>query len=407
MRAARAVRDVQRARLHMHTRTLFSVALVSASIACAGGPDAQPKPAAPSTAAGSTVTARADSVAKAAAPVADSTAAHPTSAPTPSAGSAPRATAPSASASASASDTTRPHLLAGRSKHDSIAFASTVAFGRRMMAKWPTPPTPLPGSILPSHRIVAFYGNPLAKGMGVLGRYPVDEMLAKLDTAVADWQRADPSTPVVPALQLIAVVAQGAPGRDGKYRLRMDTTLIEKVYSWAQRKHALLFLDVQVGWSTIQEELPRLMPFLARPDVHLAIDPEFYMHYGREGIVPSRKLGQMDAKDVNWASEQLRQLVLAQHLPPKVLIIHRFRTEMVLHDKQITIDPHVQIVMDMDGFGPPWQKFESYRDYIDANPVEYTGFKLFFQQDTPHNNPLLMPFEVLQLWPKPLYIQYQ
>ncbi|HVX38071.1 MAG TPA: hypothetical protein VHB25_00765 [Gemmatimonadaceae bacterium] len=304
-------------------------------------------------------------------------------------------------------DTTGPHLMPGRSKHDLSSFASAVAVGRRMMAKWPTPPAPLPGSVLPGHRIVAFYGNPLAKGMGVLGQYPVDEMLAKLDTAVAAWQRADPSTPVVPALQLITVVAQGGPGRDGKYRLRMDTTLIEKVYGWAQRKHALLFLDVQVGWSTIQQELPRLMPFLARPDVHLAIDPEFYMHYGREGIVPGKKIGQMDAKDVNWAAEQLRQLVTTNHLPPKVLVIHRFRTEMVMHASQIEVDPRVQIVMDMDGFGPPWQKFESYRDYIDVDPVEYTGFKIFFKQDAAPGRPILMPFEVLQLWPKPLYIQYQ
>lgn len=383
----------------MQTR-LTTLALISAMIGCAS-PDARPNPAPPKTAADSAAVLRTDSVAKPTTAASDSVASRTESRVTPSVGAAPHAPRPDVS------DTTRPHLAPGRSKHDSTAFASAIAVGRRMMAKWPAPPAPLDGSILPAHRIVAFYGNPLAKGMGVLGEYPVDEMLAKLDTAVDAWQRADPSTPVVPALQLITVVAQGSPGRDGKYRLRMDTTLIEKVYGWAQRKHALLFLDVQVGWSTIQEELPRLMPFLARPDVHLAIDPEFYMHYGREGIVPSRKLGQMDAKDVNWASEQLRQLVIARHLPPKVLVVHRFRTEMLLHDKQIVIDPHVQIVMDMDGFGPPWQKFESYRDYIDANPVEYTGFKIFFHQDRPHAMPILMPFEVLQLKPKPLYIQYQ
>lgn len=304
-------------------------------------------------------------------------------------------------------DTTRPHLIAGRTKHDSIAFASAVAFGRRMMAKWPTPPDPLPGSVLPSRRIVAFYGNPLSKRMGVLGEYPVDVMLAKLDTAAAEWQRADPSTPVQPALQLIAVVAQGAPGRDGMYRLRMDTSLIEKVYGWAKQKHALLFLDIQVGHSTMQQELPRLMPFLSRPDVHLAMDAEFSMHYAKEGVVPGKKIGQFDAKDVNWVSNQLRQLVIEKHLPPKVLVVHRFRTEMISHAKQIAIDPHVQVVMDMDGWGPPWMKFESYRDYIDLEPVEYTGFKLFFHNDVKRGDALLTAFEVLQLRPKPLYVQYQ
>ncbi len=47
--------------------------------------------------------------------------------------------------------------------------------------------------------------------------------------------------------------------------------------------------------------------------------------------------------------------------------------------------------MDMDGWGPPWMKFESYRDYIDLEPVEYTGFKIFFHNDAKHHDPLLTP----------------
>jgi len=320
----------------------------------------------------------------------------PTSPPTTPA----RATRPDA-------DTASPLLIASRKKHDSASFASTVAFGRQMLAKWPAIPEAIPGSILPSRRIVAFYGNPLSKRMGVLGEYPVDTMLAKLDDVVRQWQQADPSTPVQPALQLIAVTAQGAPGKDGMYRLRMDSSLIEKVYGWAKQRNALLFLDVQVGHSTMQKELPRLMPFLSRPDVHLAMDPEFAMHYSKEGVVPGRKIGQFDAKDINWVSEQLQQLVTEKKLPPKVLVIHRFRTEMVSHASQIALDPRVQIVMDMDGWGPPWMKFESYRDYIDLDPVEFTGFKLFFHNDTKRRDPLLTPAELLWLRPRPLYIQYQ
>src|SRR5262245_9305160 len=209
----------------------------------------------------------------------------------------PRASAP-ASVTSGGSDTVPPRLIAGRAKHDSLGLAWTVAFGRRMMAKWPAMANPLPGSILPGRRIVAFYGNPLARKMGVLGEYGVDTMLAKLDTIVREWEAADPSTPVQPALHLIAVVAQGSPGRDGTYRLRMDTALIEKVYGWAQQKHALLFLDVQIGLSTMQRELPRLMPFLSRPDVHLGMDPEFSMHHGAEGVPPGKRIGQYDASDI-------------------------------------------------------------------------------------------------------------
>ena len=308
---------------------------------------------------------------------------------------------------ASGPDTAKPHLGPGRNKHDSLTFASAVAFGRRQAAKWPTSPAPLPGAILPSHRIIAFYGNPLSKRMGVLGEYPPDVMLAKLDTAVRAWQAADPSTPVKPALHYIATVAQGSAGKDGMWRARMDSARIETVYGWAKSHNALLFLDVQVGKSTMQRELPPLMKFLERPDVHLGMDAEFSMHYGAEGLPPGKRIGQFDAADVNWVSSQLRALVDQKKLPPKVLVVHRWTKAMISHASDIKLDPRVQIVMHMDGWGPPWMKFESYRDYIDLEPVEFTGFKLFFHNDTKKGNALLTPAELLWLRPKLMYIQYQ
>ena len=271
--------------------------------------------------------------------------------------------------------------------------------------KWPVAaPDPLPGSILPAKRILAFYGNPLSKGMGILGALPPEQMLAKLDREVAAWNAADPAHPVQPALQLITVVASNYPGTSGKYRTRMDSALIEKVYGWAKQRHALLFLDVQVGQGTLQQELPRLGKFLARPDVHLAIDPEFSMKHGE---VPGTKIGTFDAADVNYASRFLRELVDSLELPPKVLVVHRFRRDMLKGYKRIELDPRVQIVIDMDGWGPPELKRESYRAYVYQYPVEYTGFKLFYHNDTKGGSHLMTPAEVLGLVPKPLYIQYQ
>jgi len=298
-------------------------------------------------------------------------------------------------------------LIAGRHAHDSVSFYSAIRAGTRALANWPKGPDPLTGALLPHKRIVAFYGNPLSKRMGVLGEYPVEEMLKKLDVEVARWRAADPSMPVQPALHLVSVVAQGAPGRDGMYRLRMDTTLINKVYGWAQQKDAILFLDIQVGKSTLQAELPRLLPFLARPNVHLAVDPEFSMHYDKEGLAPGRKIGTMDAADVNYAVKTLSQLVKEKNLPPKILIVHRFTRRMVTNASKIELDPHVQVVMDMDGWGPPWLKFDSYRDYEVAEPVQFTGFKLFFHNDVKKGDALLTPLEVLALRPRPIYIQYQ
>jgi hypothetical protein len=297
--------------------------------------------------------------------------------------------------------------LKARTKADSISMVAEIRSGLKNAA-WPVrrPPT-LPGAILPARRIVAFYGNPLSKRMGILGELPQDQMLAKLDTVVAMWNKADPTTPVQPALHLIVSVAQGAPGKDSMYRQRSDPDLIEKVYGWAKSKHAILILDIQAGKSTVEAEIPQLIPFLARPDVHLGIDPEFYMHHNREGRVPGDKIGAMDATDVNYAIDQLAAIVTKYHLPPKVLIIHRFTTNMLQNAEKIKLDPRVQVVINMDGWGQPWLKYDTYARCEESEPVEFTGFKLFFHNDTKKGDPLLMPLEVLALVPRPIYIQYQ
>ena len=295
----------------------------------------------------------------------------------------------------------------GRTKRDSISLARAIRYGRRAPG-WPVKgPTPKAGAILPAKRIVAFYGNPLSKRMGVLGEYETEEMLRRLDKEVAQWNAADPDHPVQPALHLVAVVAQGAAGKDGKWRTRMDSSLIEKVYKWAQSRDAILFLDIQTGWSTYEQELPRLMKWLERPNVHLGIDPEFNMHGNREGVRPSAKIGTLDARDVNYVSGELAKLVREKNLPPKVLVVHRFTRPMVTNHRNIKLDPNVQLVMHMDGWGGPWLKYDSYKDYIVQEPVQYTGFKLFYHNDTKKGDMLLTARELVQLVPAPLYIQYQ
>jgi hypothetical protein len=296
----------------------------------------------------------------------------------------------------------------GRTKKDSLALVKAVSAGLKN-PNWPVRTAQqLPGSILPARRIVAFYGNPLSKRMGILGELPPDQMLAKFDKEIAAWQKADPATPVQPALHLIAVVAQGGPGRDGKYRLRMTDSLVETVASWAAKRNAIVFLDVQVGHSTVQEELPRLMPFLKRPNVHLGIDPEFSMKPRKgERSKPGDRIGTMDASDVNYAIGMLSDIVKQNNLPPKVLVVHRFTRNMLTNAKKIKLDPRVQVVINMDGWGQPWLKYDSYRAYVEAEPVQFTGFKLFYHNDTKKGDPILTPSEVLLLNPKPHYIQYQ
>ena len=299
-----------------------------------------------------------------------------------------------------------PSELPKRSHRDSVALASMTKPDSVLDRKWPVKmAAPLPGAIFPAHRVVAFYGNPLVKKMGVLGEYPKDEMLSRLDKEVSRWAKADPSHPVIPALHVIVTVASGTPGKNGLYRTQMFDSLTNTIYTWAKAKKGLLFIDVQVGRSSVQAELPRLRSFLENPDVHLGIDPEFAM--ATSGAVPGTKIGTLDAKDINWAVNFLDEIARAKHLPPKVLIVHRFTRKMVTNAPGIHPTPNVQVVMDMDGWGPPWLKFDSYHDYVKAEPVQFTGFKLFFHNDTKKGDPMLTPGEVLRLNPRPLYIQYQ
>ncbi len=297
-------------------------------------------------------------------------------------------------------------VLPKRSRQDSVALASMTKPEPKLDALWPVKmPEPLPGALLPKYRIVAFYGNPAEKRMGALGEYPKDVMLAMLDKEVAKWARADPTHPVIPALHLVATVAQGAPGKNGLYRLRMRDAMVDTIYAWAKAHHGVFFIDVQLGKDNVRNELPRFRPWLENPDVHLAIDPEFAME--TSGAVPSTRVGTLDAKDINWAVNFLDEIATSKNLPPKILIVHRWTRKMVTNAKDIHFTPHVQVVMDMDGWGPPWLKFDSYHDYVKQEPVQFTGFKLFFHNDTKKGNSLLTPAEVLRLNPRPLYIQYQ
>ena len=262
----------------------------------------------------------------------------------------------------------------------------------------------LPGSILPRERIVAFYGNPRSDRMGILGELPPDEMLSRLDQEVDGWERADPSTPVRPALHMIAVMATADPGPDGKYRLRLPRSAIEEVITWAERRDALVFLDIQAGHSTVQAELAYLLPFLHRPNVHLALDPEWRM---TEGGIPGKRIGSMRAAEVNHAVERLAALVRELDLPPKVLVVHRFTAHMIPDAQRIAQDARVQAVLNMDGWGPPGTKINSYRAHVAPAPIPYKGFKLFYRNDRWNGSRMMTPEEVLALEPRPIYIQYQ
>lgn len=271
---------------------------------------------------------------------------------------------------------------------------------------WPAKTVePNVGALLPFNRIVAYYGNFYSKKMGVLGEFSTDIMLAKLNSEVEAWKLADPATPVIPAIHYIAITAQGSPGADGKYRLRMPFDQIDHAIELAKKINGIVFLDLQVGLSNVQTEIPLLEKYLKMPQVHLGLDPEFSM---KTGVRPGKVIGTMDATDINFAANYLAKLVKENNLTPKILIVHRFTNKMLTNYKQITPLPEVQIVVDMDGWGYGAKKISTYQQVVYKEPVQFTGFKLFYKNDLlPPSTRMLTPKDILGLTPQPMYIQYQ
>jgi hypothetical protein len=253
---------------------------------------------------------------------------------------------------------------------------------------------------LPQNRLVIFYGNPLSPVMGPIGQYSEDDLMVKLQEQAQVYADLDPSHPVVPALDYVNPVVQPVPMKDGSWVYRMSDDSISEYIALANSHHALFFFDMQIGHSPIQKEVNILWPYLQKPGVDLSLDPEFDM---APGAVPGVEFGRMPAKEINWVIDQLSNLVLTQHLPPKILIIHQFIPEMLPDWQNIRVKPGVSIVTCVDGFGAPSWKMNDYQMFDKMQLIQYPGMKLFYKLD----KPLMSPADVLGLDPSPLMVMYQ
>lgn len=256
-----------------------------------------------------------------------------------------------------------------------------------------------PASLLADHLLVTWYGNPRSPRMGVLGMATGAaraEGLRRQAAAYAPLTRKQ----IVMAYHLVTVVAQCEGGADGKYRRRETADLIQALLQEAREHRFKLVLDVQVGRSSVAEEVSALRPFLADPDVYLALDPEFAVGPCE---VPGATIGELRAADINTSLDVLEQLIADAHLPTKVLILHQFRWDMLPDKAKIRASPAVDVVLDMDGFGSQALKRSTYRAILQQRALPFAGFKLFYQQDTN----LLTPAQVMALTPVPSVIIYQ
>jgi hypothetical protein len=277
-----------------------------------------------------------------------------------------------------------------------FAQAPELAIG----AEAPVVAAPLDRPLLPEFRIVTFYGHPHDANMGIVGEYAIEDLATLLRAEALNYAAADPSRPVIPAFELIATVAQRVPGSDGTYILDTDRDTLNTYIDFAAAQGMLVVLDLQIGRGTVAQEIEKVRDLLALPTVHLAIDPEFAV---AEGEIPGEYIGSVSAGDIAYAQQVLAEIATTNGIPPKILIVHQFREDMIAGKMQLGSYPGVQLVIDADGYGAPELKTAVYNFLVRDEPVEFAGVKLFYRQDMP----MMSAQEILALIPAPDVVIYQ
>ena len=253
--------------------------------------------------------------------------------------------------------------------------------------------------IFPDYRVVAYYGAPQARQLGELGIGTPAQAGRKLLRQAAPYGRR--TRPVLPAMELIASVAADAPGQDGLYRTQQTPAVINRYLRAARRIRALLILDIQPGHADFLSEAQRLAPWLAQPDVGIALDPEWHT----PGAVPGSEIGSVTAAEVNQVADFVSNIVRANRLPEKLFLIHQFTDGMIRGKDQVLARPGLAMAFNVDGFGDRPNKLAKYAEFTrqtHGRPFA-DGYKLFYHEDTN----LMRPADVMRMHPRPDLVVYE
>ena len=266
------------------------------------------------------------------------------------------------------------------------------------------PPAELPGGgrvLFPGRRLVALYGHPGAPSLGVLGEQGVAAAVERA-RRVARPYRALSNVPVVPSFEIIATVAQRAPGRDGDYSGEASLRSLRPWVVEAGRNGMLVLLDLQPGRADLLDQARRYESLLRLPHVGLAVDPEWKL--GRRQK-PLGQIGSMDAAEINRTSSWLAQLVRDGDLPQKLFVVHQFRLSMIGREHLLRTDrPELAVLVHMDGQGSAAQKLATWRSVKAARPEGTPlGWKNFYDED----DPTFSADQTMARRPRPVMISYQ
>jgi hypothetical protein len=254
---------------------------------------------------------------------------------------------------------------------------------------------------LANNQILAFYGKPDSRSMGILGEYSKNDLAKILEGYARLYDEQNGNEGIVPAFYLIYGTCW--PGGEIGY---LKDSVVQEYIDFARAKGWLVFIDHQIGKYAVSDAVKRLLPWLKYPNVHIAIDPEWRTES------PMEVIGGVSAEEINAAEEAMSAYLKAEGiLGVKMLVVHQFQDRMIGEREKVRADfEGVLLIHTADGFGPPALKRSSYSSNAKASNIPLKGFKLFLKTDVEgagFDDPLLRPAEVLALDPCPRLIIYQ
>ncbi|RWZ52854.1 hypothetical protein ELQ90_02625 [Labedella phragmitis] len=249
---------------------------------------------------------------------------------------------------------------------------------------------------------VALYGAPDAPVLGVLGEQGVDETIDRARKVAAPYEALTDRT-VVPTLEIIATVAAGAEGDDGNYSNELPADRLTPYIDAAAEAGVYVVIDLQPGRTDFLTQAKLYESLLARPNVGLALDPEWRLEPDEKHLT---QIGSVTAEEINAVSRWLADLVERDGLPPKMLVLHQFRLDMIQNRQDVDMShPQLELLIHVDGQGGQPDKQATWRALHDGAPAGMAwGWKNFYDEDLP----MLSPEQTLRdVAPEPDLVTYQ
>jgi hypothetical protein len=256
-------------------------------------------------------------------------------------------------------------------------------------------------SVLLSSDILAYYGHPNSRNMGILGRHSIEELDKMLTEMAAEYEKVSNGRKIIKAFYII----YGTVWPEGEIGILKNEILMRYI-DYGLKNDILVFIDHQIGRYDPIDSLKRMLPYLKYPNVHLALDPEW------RTLKPLVEIGHITAEEINRAQKIMEDYIIENELPgERMLVIHQFNYIMIKNRSAVKADfSRVHLVHCADGFGHPGMKRDSYAFNAQAENIPIKGFKLFYNLGIPgagYDEPLMTPQQVYALNPRPYVIMYQ